>query len=108
MADNKYQHILCGDNGDEDTNFDEIALIAANFNRELPRFTGRTKHFARSDWETEPGTSQRARWSSNNDIQVDQLEACGYEVIPDVFEDDGGTWELLNKVQTRRLLRTLC
>ena len=105
MADNKYQHILCGDNGDEDTNFDEIA---ANFNRELPRFTGRTKHLTRSDWETEPGTSQRARRSSNNDIQVDQLEACGYEVIPDVFEDDGGTWELLNKVQTRRLLCTLC
>ena len=48
MVDNKYQHILCGDNGDEDTNFDEIA---ANFNRELPRFTGRTKHFARSDWK---------------------------------------------------------
>ena len=38
--------------------------------------------------ETESGSSR----SSNNDIQVGQLEACGYEVIPDVFEDDGGTW----------------
>ena len=54
--------------------------------------------------ETESGSSR----SSNNDIQVDQLEACGYEVIPDVFEDDGGTWGLINKVQTRGLLRTLC
>ena len=101
MMDHKYRHILCGDIGEEYTNID---AIAANFNRASPRFTGRTKHFAKSDWETDdPGSARR---SSNNDIQVDQLEACGYKVVPDVFEDDGGSWELVKKVQTKRPLRT--
>ena len=41
--------------------------------------------------ETKPRSSWCTCQSSNHDIQVDQLEACGYEVVPDVFEDDGGT-----------------
>jgi hypothetical protein len=32
---------------------------------------------------------------------VEQLEGCGYEVVPDVFETDGGTWESITKVQHR-------
>ena len=56
--------------------------------------------------ETKPRSSWCTCQSSNHDIQVDQLEACGYEVVPDVFEDDGGTWKLLNKVQTKRPLCT--
>jgi hypothetical protein len=27
-----------------------------------------------------------------------QLEDSGYEVVPDIFETDGDTWELINKV----------
>jgi hypothetical protein len=29
---------------------------------------------------------------------VEQLEGCGYEVVPDVFETDGGTWESITKL----------
>ena len=35
---------------------------------------------------------------SRND---EELEARGYKVVPDVFETDGGTWELVNKARDR-------
>lgn len=33
----------------------------------------------------------------------EQLEACGYEIVPDVLGTDGGTWELLTKVRNRNI-----
>ena len=65
---------------------------AARKKHKLPTFTGKTK-----DWEdqTEPNVRRKGDDGGANE----QLEACGYEVVPDVLETDGGTWELISKVQ---------
>jgi hypothetical protein len=31
-------------------------------------------------------------------VPLEQLEDSGYEAVPDVFQRDGDTWELINKV----------
>ncbi|KAH9003162.1 hypothetical protein EDB86DRAFT_3100341 [Lactarius hatsudake] len=46
---------------------------------ELPTFTDKTKH----------GCDEGA---------AEQLEAYGYEVVPDILETEGGTWELIDKL----------
>ena len=67
-------------------------------NPKLPTFTGgKTNHSTGHDRENQPGPSESRK--GNDARQVDQLEACGYEVVEDVLETDGGTWELLSKVQ---------
>jgi serine/threonine protein kinase len=96
--------VLLGETGDEDTKA-KVNELRANFiNKVLPPFARRTKRFARSYGETQSGPG--ARWNRNDDIQGDQLKACGYKVVPDVFEDDGGTWTLVHKVQRKRPFRT--
>jgi hypothetical protein len=51
-----------------------------------------------SDDERNEGRSAHC-WESNDGGVTEQLETCGYKVVPDVFEAEGGTWELLFKVQ---------
>ena len=58
----------------------------------LPTFTGKTNC---GEDQTEPNV----RWKSDDEGANGQLEACGYNVVPDVLETDGGTWELISKVQ---------
>jgi serine/threonine protein kinase len=50
-----------------------------------------------SDGENQHSAHQKR----GNGGAVEQLEGCGYEVVPDVFETDGGTWESITKVQLR-------
>ena len=41
-------------------------------------------------------------FTTNNDVDdedaIEQLEACRYELVTDVLETKGGTWELIDKV----------
>lgn len=69
-----------------------------NMEQKLPTFTGKTNHTTGRDKENQPGPSTRRKGNAGH--QVDQLESCGYEVVDDVLETDGGTWELLSKVQS--------
>ena len=65
---------------------------AARKKHKLPTFTGKTKD---GEDQTEPNVRRKGDDGGANE----QLEACGYEVVPDVLETDGGTWELISKVQ---------
>jgi hypothetical protein len=62
----------------------------------LPKFNFTSKARRILGDDEEPWTS--VRQNSEDGRVTDQLEACGYKVVPDVFEAAGGTWELLNKV----------
>jgi hypothetical protein len=64
----------------------------ASEKHELPTFTGKTKG---GEDQTEPNIRRKGDDGGANE----QLEACGYEVVPDVLETNGGTWELISKVQ---------
>ena len=57
----------------------------------------RTKRPASNNGGDQPGTS-RQRTGNGAD---DQLEDSGYEIVPDVLEMKGSTWELIDKVQHR-------
>jgi hypothetical protein len=90
---------LYSESGDEATKA-EVDKLMKTFNKidpKLPTFTGKSNQSTGHDGENQPGSSARRR--GNDARQVDQLEACGYEVVEDVLETDGGTWELLSKVQ---------
>jgi hypothetical protein len=63
----------------------------------LPTFTGKTERPTNNDGGNRTGPNVRPKGDDGG--ANEQLEACGYEVVPDVFETDGGTWELISKVQ---------
>jgi hypothetical protein len=47
-----------------------------------------------------PGANQpEHNYFENRGGVIEQLKACGYEVVPDVWDTDRGTWEPLFKVQ---------
>ncbi|KAF8480135.1 hypothetical protein DFH94DRAFT_692479 [Russula ochroleuca] len=62
----------------------------------LPMFTDKTKRPAGNDWGNRTGPNVRPKGDDGG--ANEQLEACGYEVVPDVLETDGGTWELISKL----------
>ncbi|KAH9052933.1 hypothetical protein EDB83DRAFT_2265766 [Lactarius deliciosus] len=66
------------DNGDTGTKVKKLATSVEKFSKEhdLPTFTDKTKHGGAAE----------------------QLEAYGYEVVPDILETEGGTWELIDKL----------
>ena len=90
---------------DESENEDtarEVKNITAGVNKVsrehmLPTFTSNTKCPASNDGGIQTGPNVRRK--GNDGGAIEQLEACGYEVVPDVLETDDGTWELISKVQ---------
>jgi hypothetical protein len=73
-------------------NFNDKASIRPYKGRKLPKF-----NIHRSP--TKPCVLLVVMEKASPD-QVDQLESCRYAVVADVWETDGGTWELLTKVQS--------
>ncbi|KAH9168836.1 hypothetical protein EDB89DRAFT_1559152 [Lactarius sanguifluus] len=69
------------DNGDTGTKVKKLATSVEKFSKEhdLPTFTDKTKH-------------------GGDGGAAEQLEAYGYEVVPDILETEGGTWELIDKL----------
>jgi hypothetical protein len=63
----------------------------------LPTFTGKTERPTNNDGGNRTGSNVCRKGDDGGAIE--QLESCGYEVVPDVLETDGGTWELISKVQ---------
>ena len=67
-----------------------------NTEHRFPAFTSeKTKHTTNDDGKNEGPSTRRQKGNDEGDI--DLLDTCGYEVVPD--ETDGGTWELIDKVQ---------
>ena len=86
---------MYGESGDEDTiaKVNELVVDLDKKRQKLPKFT---ITFSSDDGESQSGPRRKR----NDGDSIEQLEACGYDVVPDVLETDGGTWELLHKVQT--------
>ena len=61
----------------------------------LPTYTFTRKA---EDLSSDDECDEPIRQKSEDGGATDQLEACGYEVVPDVFEAAGGTWKLIDKV----------
>ena len=59
-------------------------------------FTSNVRDLSSDDGDDQPWTSVRQK--SEDGGVTDQLEACGYEVVSDVFEVDGCPWKLIGKV----------
>ncbi|KAH9007816.1 hypothetical protein EDB84DRAFT_1447307 [Lactarius hengduanensis] len=76
------------DNGDTGTKVEKLATAVDNFGKKhgLPMFTCNTKRAANDGWGKPTQT------------QYEQLEAYGYQVVPDILETEGGTWELIDKL----------
>ncbi|KAH9995504.1 kinase-like domain-containing protein [Russula vinacea] len=81
------------ESGDTKRKVEELATSVSKVSKEhkLPTFTGKTK---RGEDQAEPNVRRKANDGGANE----QLEACGYEVVPDVLETDGGAWELISKL----------
>ena len=65
---------------------------------QLPTFTSKkTKRTTNNDGRNEGPSARRQK--GNDEGATKLLKTCGYEVVPDVLETDGGTWESIFKVQ---------
>jgi len=82
------------ENGDTNRKVEHLkaSVHEARKVHKLPTFTGKTK---REEDQIEPNVRRKGKDGG----AIEQLEACGYEVVPDVLETDDGTWELISKVQ---------
>ncbi|KAH9052031.1 hypothetical protein EDB83DRAFT_2521899 [Lactarius deliciosus] len=61
----------------------------------LPTFTGKAKNRRPHDGENQAGPSTHGGGGSG---ATEELEAHGYQVVPDIIETDGGTWEVIEKL----------
>ena len=59
----------------------------------LPTFFPKADHLSSDDEDGDP-----IRQKSEDRGATDLLEACGYEVVPEVFEEAGGSWKPIEKV----------
>ncbi|KAH9168843.1 kinase-like domain-containing protein [Lactarius sanguifluus] len=86
------------DNGDTGTKVKKLATTVKNFGTEhrLQAFTSNSKRSANDDGENQPGRNVRHKGGDRG--ADEQLEAYGYEVVPDILETEGGTWELIDKL----------
>jgi hypothetical protein len=89
-----------GSESDTERKANELKESIDKLGREhqLPAFTEKkNKRPTKDDGRKEGPSPQHQK--GNDGGAAEQLETCGYEVVPDVLETDGGTWELISKVQ---------
>jgi len=86
------------ENGDTTEKVKELTTDLDQLGKDnnLLGFTGRSRRLPGNYGGNQPGPSVHGGGGA-----AEQLEACGYEVVPNVFETDGGTWEVIFKVQHR-------
>jgi hypothetical protein len=89
------------DQSKEEDTLDKVEMLKKLLKQmDLPTFINETslKNLSDNDGGNQPGPSDHKK-SGGDGETIEQLKLCGYEVVPDVFETKGGTWELLIKVQ---------
>ncbi|KAH9176203.1 hypothetical protein EDB89DRAFT_2066023 [Lactarius sanguifluus] len=65
----------------------------------LPTFTGKTKNRRSHDGGNQAGPSTHGGGGGGSGSgATEELGAQGYQVVPDIIETDGGTWELIEKL----------
>ncbi|KAH9052905.1 kinase-like domain-containing protein [Lactarius deliciosus] len=86
------------DSGDTGIKVKKLATSVEIFRNKhsLPAFTGKSKRTANDDEEDQP--KRRVRPKGGDEDAAEQLEAYGYQVVPDILETEGGTWELIDKL----------
>ncbi|KAH8982669.1 kinase-like domain-containing protein [Lactarius deliciosus] len=86
------------DNGNTGTKVKKLATTVEIFRKKykLPTFTSKSKRTANDDGENQPERNVRPK--GGNGGADEQLEAYGYQVVPDILETEGGTWELIDKL----------
>ncbi|KAH9041687.1 kinase-like domain-containing protein [Lactarius pseudohatsudake] len=91
------------DDGDTGTKVKKLATSVENFRKKhkLQTFTSRSKRTANDDGENQPERNVRPKGGDGG--ADEQLEAYGYQVVPDILETEGGTWESIDKVQHTRI-----
>ena len=67
-------------------------------------FTNGSKYPVTDTGET---TNTKRHQSGNASSAAGRLEDSGYEVVPDVSETDGDTWESINKAQVETVSPSL-
>ena len=89
-----------GSESDTKREVDELTETIRRVHREnqFPMFTGKEPKPTTKDDGKNEGTSVRSQ-KANDEDATELLETCGYEVVPDVLETDGGTWESMFRVQ---------
>jgi serine/threonine protein kinase len=80
---------------------DRLRAVVDNVSANLHPF--HPSRSERSTTDTTGGDDRPSTGSKTGDTgdAAGQLEDSGYEVVPDVLGTDGGTWELIDKVQHR-------
>ncbi|KAH9017766.1 kinase-like domain-containing protein [Lactarius deliciosus] len=86
------------ESGDTESRIKELTAGVEKLSQDrgMPKFTSETKCTVSNDREDQFGPSVCPKGDASD--ANEQLEASGYQVVPDVFETDGGTWELLVKL----------
>jgi hypothetical protein len=78
---------------------DRLRAVVDNVSANLDPFhPSRSKRSATDTTGVDDRPSTKSNTGDTGDT-AGQLEDSGYEVVPDVLEADGGTWELIDKVQ---------
>jgi hypothetical protein len=73
------------------------SIDKTGWEHQLPTFTSKKNKRPTDDGRNE-GPSAYHQKGDDGGV-TEQLETCGYEVVPDVLETDSGTWELISRVQ---------
>ncbi|KAH9080330.1 kinase-like domain-containing protein [Lactarius deliciosus] len=83
------------ENGDTAVKVKKFAASVTKFSKDniLTAFTGPSKRTTGDDGENQSGRNVRQKGGA-----AEQLEACGYQEVPDIFEAERGTWELISKL----------
>ncbi|KAH9003132.1 kinase-like domain-containing protein [Lactarius hatsudake] len=91
------------DSGDTGIKVKKLTTSVENLRNKhsLPAFTsksktGKSKRTANDDEEDQP--KRKVRPKGGDEDAAEQLEAYGYQVVPDILETEGGTWELVDKL----------
>ncbi|KAH8976881.1 hypothetical protein EDB86DRAFT_2864191, partial [Lactarius hatsudake] len=83
------------ENGDTAAKVKKFAASVTKFSKDniLTAFTGPSKRTTGDGGENQSGRNVCQKGGA-----AEQLEACGYQEVPDMFEAERGTWELISKL----------
>jgi hypothetical protein len=94
-----FSSALSADERDTKKQVHNLQLFVEKFSQNLSTFTNISEH-SESTYGGDQSESNANR--KGNDSGADeQLEDYGYKIVPDILETDGGTWEVIDKVQNR-------
>jgi hypothetical protein len=83
---------------------DKLKLFVEKNSQNLSTFTNISEH-STSTYRGNQSESDASRKGGDGGADG-QFEDCGYNVVPDILETDGGTWELIDKYNLGNIFST--